>query len=133
MSRIVTVGAAQMGPIQRAEGRAAVVGRMLALLEKAHAKNCDLVVFPELALTTFFPRWYMEDQAEVDTWFEAAMPNNETQPLFTAAKEYGIGFYLGFAELTEEDVEHFRWAAGGLPMPLTRPPRPPAGRSTPPW
>lgn len=103
MSRVVTVGAAQMGPIQRAEGRAAVVERMLALLKNAHAKNCDLVVFPELALTTFFPRWYMEDQAEVDTWFESAMPSNETQPLFTAAKEYGIGFYLGYAELTEED------------------------------
>lgn len=103
MSRVVTVGAAQMGPIQRAEGRTAVVERMLALLKKAHEKNCDLVVFPELALTTFFPRWYMEDQAEVDTWFESAMPNNETQPLFTAAKEYGLGFYLGYAELIEED------------------------------
>ena len=103
MSRVVTVGAAQMGPIQRAESRAVVVERMLALLAKAHEKNCDLVVFPELALTTFFPRWYMEDQAEVDTWFESAMPSNETQPLFTAAKEYGLGFYLGYAELIEED------------------------------
>jgi predicted amidohydrolase len=92
-----------MGPIQRAESRAVVVERMLALLAKAHEKNCDLVVFPELALTTFFPRWYMEDQAEVDTWFESAMPSNETQPLFTAAKEYGLGFYLGYAELIEED------------------------------
>ncbi len=109
MSRVVTVGAAQMGPIQRAEGRAAVVERMLALLKKAHEKNCDLVVFPELALTTFFPRWYMEDQAEVDTWFESAMPSNETQPLFTAAKEYGIGFYLGYAELIEEDGAPHRY------------------------
>ena len=109
MSRVVTVGAAQMGPIQRAEGRAAVVERMLALLKKAHEKNCDLVVFPELALTTFFPRWYMEDQAEVDTWFESAMPSNETQPLFNAAKEYGIGFYLGYAELTEEDGAPHRY------------------------
>ncbi len=109
MSRVVTVGAAQMGPIQRAEGRAAVIERMLALLKKAHEKNCDLVVFPELALTTFFPRWYMEDQAEVDTWFESAMPSNETQPLFTAAKEYGIGFYLGYAELTEEDGAPHRY------------------------
>ena len=80
MSRVVTVGAAQMGPIQRAESRAVVVERMLALLAKAHEKNCDLVVFPELALTTFFPRWYMEDQAEVDTWFESAMPSNDASP-----------------------------------------------------
>ena len=103
MSRVLTVGAAQLGPIQKAESRAAVVERMLALMQKAHNKGCDLIVFPELALTTFFPRWYMEDQAEVDTWFESAMPSNETQPLFTAAKDYGMGFYLGYAELTEED------------------------------
>ncbi len=103
MNRILTVGAAQLGPIQRAEGRAAVVARMLALMHKAHDKGCDLIVFPELALTTFFPRWYMEDQAEVDTWFESSMPSNETQPLFTAAVDLGIGFYLGYAELIEEN------------------------------
>jgi len=102
MSRVITVGAAQLGPIQKAEGRGAVVERMLALMHKAHAKGCDLVVFPELALTTFFPRWYMEDQAEVDGWFENAMPSNETQPLFTAAVELGLGFHLGYAELVEE-------------------------------
>ena len=103
MSRIITVGAAQLGPIQRAESRAVVVERMLALMHKAHAKGCDLVVFPELALTTFFPRWYMEDQEEVDRWFESSMPGNETQPLFTAAKELGLGFHLGYAELIEEE------------------------------
>ncbi|MDJ0611030.1 MAG: N-carbamoyl-D-amino-acid hydrolase [Kiloniellales bacterium] len=102
MARVITVGAAQLGPIQKAEPRAAVVGRMIALMEEAHRKACDLIVFPELALTTFFPRWYMEDQAEVDRWFESAMPGNETQPLFTTAKELGLAFHLGFAELTEE-------------------------------
>ena len=109
MSRIITVGAAQLGPIQRDEGRPAVVERMLALMHKAHGKGCDLIVFPELALTTFFPRWYMEDQAEVDTWFESAMPSNETQPLFTAAVELGLGFHLGYAELIEEDGEIHRY------------------------
>ncbi len=102
MARVITVGAAQLGPIQKAEPRAAVVGRMIALMEEAHRKACDLIVFPELALTTFFPRWYMEDQAEVDRWFESAMPGNETQPLFKTAKELGLAFHLGFAELTEE-------------------------------
>ena len=103
MSRIITVGAAQLGPIQRADSRAVVVERMVALMHKAHEKGCDLVVFPELALTTFFPRWYMEDQEEVDRWFESSMPGNETQPLFTAAKELGLAFHLGYAELVEEE------------------------------
>jgi len=72
--RILNVAAAQLGPIQKAESREAVVKRMLALLAEARAKHADLVVYPELALTTFFPRYYMQGQGEVDRWFEAEMP-----------------------------------------------------------
>ena len=103
MSRIITVGAAQLGPIQKAESRASVVERMLALIAKGRERGVELIVFPELALTTFFPRWMMEDQAEVDTWFEREMPNEATQPLFDAARDYGMGFHIGYAELVEED------------------------------
>ena len=103
MSRIITVGAAQLGPIQKAESRASVVERMLALMAKGRERGVELIVFPELALTTFFPRWMMEDQAEVDTWFEREMPNEATQPLFDAARDYGMGFHIGYAELVEED------------------------------
>jgi predicted amidohydrolase len=102
MARIVTVGAAQLGPIARAETRAHVVARLLALMRQASAHGCDLVVYPELALTTFFPRWYFERQEEIDAFYERAMPSKETQPLFDAARELGIGFYLGYAELAEE-------------------------------
>ena len=102
MSRVLTVGAAQLGPIQRGDGRAVAVGRMLDLMARAHARGSDLVVFPELTLTTFFARWYMEDQAEVDSWFEREMPGPETQPLFDAARTMGLGFSLGYAELAEE-------------------------------
>jgi predicted amidohydrolase len=103
MTRIVTVGAAQLGPIARSETRAQVVERMLALMRDARRHGCDLVVFPELALTTFFPRWYFEQQAEVDAFFERSMPGPETQPLFDAAREMRLGFYLGYAELAEQD------------------------------
>ena len=102
MSRIVTVAAAQLGPIARAESRAQVVTRMLALMSQAKSHGCDLVVFPELALTTFFPRWYFERQEEVDAFFEREMPGPDTQPLFDAARELGVGFYLGYAELAHE-------------------------------
>ena len=57
---------------------------MVELLKQAKSNGCDLVAFPELALTTFFPRWFMEDQAEIDTFFEREMPSNETAPLFDA-------------------------------------------------
>ena len=104
--RMVTVAGAQLGPIQKDEPRAAVVGRMLALMDAAKQAGADLIVFPELALTTFFPRWYMEDPAEIDGWFEREMPNAATRPLFEQAASYGMGMYLGYAELTS-DGHHF--------------------------
>ncbi|WP_306145792.1 N-carbamoyl-D-amino-acid hydrolase [Roseibium sp. MMSF_3412] len=105
MREIVTA-ALQMGPIQKAETRKDVVERMIALLDRAKDAGATLAVFPELALTTFFPRWYMEDQAEVDSWFETEMPSAETRPLFDRARAYGIGMYLGYAEKTP-DGHHF--------------------------
>ncbi len=109
MSRVLRVGAAQMGPIQKADSRQAVVRRMIDLMDRAKAQNCDFVVYPELALTTFFPRWYMEDQAEVDQWFECEMPNAATRPLFGRAAQYGMGMSFGYAELTAEG-RHFNTA-----------------------
>ena len=104
--RELVIGAAQMGPIQKADSRSQAVARMIALLEQAHAQGCDLVVFPELALTTFFPRWYMEDAAEVDHWFEREMPGPDTAPLFEAARTRRIAISFGYAELTPEG-RHF--------------------------
>jgi predicted amidohydrolase len=103
MSRNLVVGAAQLGPIARAESRAAVVGRMIALLDKAAARGCRLVCYPELALTTFFPRWFMADWAEVDTFFETEMPNGDTRPLFERVRQLGIGISFGYAEKTVVD------------------------------
>jgi len=48
----------------------------------------------------------MEDQAEVDQWFETEMPNAATAPLFDAAKSAGIAISFGYAELTPEG-QHF--------------------------
>src|SRR5882762_4935384 len=95
-----------MGPIHKADSRQAVVRRMLDLLEKAKAEKCDLVVYPELALTTFFPRWYMTDQAEVDAWFEREMPGAATRPLFERAAQYRIAMHLGYAELTPDGYHY---------------------------
>lgn len=102
MSRIVTVGAAQMGPIQKEHTRDQVVQRLIALLHQGHRAGCDVVVFPELALTTFFPRWFVDNIAEADHWYETSMPSPTTQPLFDEAKRLGIGFCLGYAELTSD-------------------------------
>ena len=99
MTRSLPLAVAQLGPITRDEPRASAVERMIALLRKADDAGSKLIVFPELALTTFFPRWYFEDQADVDAFFETDMPNADTEPLFDAAARAGIAFYLGYAEL----------------------------------
>jgi N-carbamoyl-D-amino-acid hydrolase len=103
------IGAAQMGPTQRADSRQVVVRRMLDLLAQAAAAKCDLVVYPELALTTFFPRWYMTDQSEVDSWFEREMPNAATRPLLETAARNRIAVSFGYAELTP-DGRHYNTA-----------------------
>ena len=102
MARVLTLAAAQLGPIQKAEGRDAAVGRMVRLMERAHQRGAEAVVFPELALTTFFPRWWEEDVAAADGWFETALPSPATAPLFDAARRFGIGFHLGYAEKTPD-------------------------------
>ena len=44
MARVVTVAAAQLGAIQKAETRQAVVARMLDLMDQAKAKGADFIV-----------------------------------------------------------------------------------------
>ena len=100
--RIVRVAAAQMGPIQKDHSRADAVRRLCALLDRAADLGAQLVVFPELALTTFFPRWFVDDIATTDHYYEREMPNAATAPLFDLAKQRRVGFSLGYAELTPE-------------------------------
>lgn len=102
MRRQFVIAGAQLGPIAREETRTSAVARMIELMREAKGRGARLVVFPELALTTFFPRWWMEDPEEIKQWFETEMPSKETLPLFETAKELGIGFHLGYGELTPE-------------------------------
>ncbi|MCC6717266.1 MAG: N-carbamoyl-D-amino-acid hydrolase [Acetobacteraceae bacterium] len=102
MSRILRVAGAQMAGIQKSDTRPHTLARLIALLEAAAADRASLVVFPELAFTTFFPRWLLPTTQELDTYFEREMPNPNTQPLFTRARELKIGLNIGYAELTPE-------------------------------
>ncbi|MEJ8473818.1 N-carbamoyl-D-amino-acid hydrolase [Roseibium algae] len=104
MSRRLVIAAAQLGPIARDEPRSDVVARMVGLMRTAAGRGAELVVFPELALTTFFPRWFMEDQTEIDRFFETEMPSSETLPLFNAAKDLGVAFSFGYAEKTVDET-----------------------------
>jgi N-carbamoyl-D-amino-acid hydrolase len=103
MSRFLTLAACQTAPIQRSASRQETVQRLVHLLERAAAAGAELAVFPEMALTTFFPRWALDDAREIDGFYETEMPGPQTQPLFDAARRLGIGFALGYAELALEE------------------------------
>jgi predicted amidohydrolase len=109
MSRIIHVASGQMGPISKSETREDAVRRLIAMMGEARGRGADLIVFPELALTTFFPRWLLEVETELDSYYERSMPGPETAPLFDEAKKLGIGFYLGYAELVVEDGRKHRF------------------------
>lgn len=104
--RLLTLAAAQMGPNQLADSREAILNRMLTLLNDAASQGAKLVVFPELALTTFFPRWQIDDPEKKADFFEpeshadphAIVSSPRVKPLFDRAKELGVDFYLGYAE-----------------------------------
>jgi N-carbamoyl-D-amino-acid hydrolase len=120
MARRMVVAVAQLGPIGRAETRASAVRRMLALMREAKGRGAALVVFPELALTTFFPRWFFEDEHELDPFYETGVPNTATAPLFEAAAELEMGFYLGYAELDRSGPRPVRYNSSVLVDPAGR-------------
>jgi N-carbamoyl-D-amino-acid hydrolase len=109
MNRYLTLAACQTGPIQRSASRVETVGRLIHLLERAAAAGAELAVFPEMALSTFFPRWALEDQDEIDGFYERQMPGPQIQPLYDAARRLKVGFALGFAELDQSQGRRRRF------------------------
>ena len=102
MKRQFIASAAQLGPVQLCDSREHTLQRLIRLLDDAADQGAELIVFPELALTTFFGHWYIEDDAELRSFYEKDMPSENTQPLFDAAQRRGVSFVLGFAEETPE-------------------------------
>jgi predicted amidohydrolase len=71
---------------------------MIKLLRSASTLDSQLVLFPETAFTTFFPRHLISDQQELDSYFEHAddLPGSPmTEPLFDEASKLGIDISVG--------------------------------------
>lgn len=100
MARIIVVGGAQM-KAEPYEGRVPLVRRMIEMMREAKACGCDIIVYPELALSPFFVLEWVDDLDEVKHFYEKEMPGPETRPLFEEAAKLEIGFYLGYAEYVE--------------------------------
>lgn len=106
MARPLTIAAAQMGPNNETASRGEILDRMLALLERAIEQGVEVLVYPELALTTYFPKKIRDDY---DQFFETAMPGPAVEPLFRRAREARVAFHLGYAEKTP-DGKYFNTA-----------------------
>jgi Asp/Glu/hydantoin racemase/predicted amidohydrolase len=108
MPRTIRLAAAQMGSTHLTDPREKTLGRMIKLLEDAAVQGAQMVLFPETALTTFFPRHLFLDEDELESWFEhgdiRTAPN--TKALFDKAHELSVDISVGFAEATD-DGQHF--------------------------
>lgn len=94
---------------------------MLTLMSSAHAQHAKLIVYPELALTTFFPRTLFINLQQLESYFERSVDGDLTKapgikPIFQQAREYGMDVSLGFAEcdsaveMPDDKHRHFNTA-----------------------
>lgn len=78
MTRLIKVAAAQVGAVHRGADRKETTARLIKLLEDGAAQGAQLVVFPETALTTFFPRWQLESD-ELASYFDGGVESPHIQ------------------------------------------------------
>lgn len=100
--KIIAAGA-QMGPVHVDTPRSEVLSRMIKLMDDAHAQHAKLIVYPEIAFTTFFPRHLIKDPKELESYFERDVDGDATKapgmkPIFDKAREYGMDVYVGYSE-----------------------------------
>ncbi|WP_118133496.1 N-carbamoyl-D-amino-acid hydrolase [Oceanicella sp. SM1341] len=117
MSRKEILAVAQMGPVHLSDTKEAVVARLIDMLREAAGRGAKWVTFPELALTTFFPRYIYDTPEDYDRFFEEGLPSPAMAPLFEVAKDLGVGFYLGYAEKITEGGETHRYNTAVLVGP----------------
>jgi predicted amidohydrolase len=105
MPRHVKVAAAQMGPNNDGTPREVIVERMLALLEQSIREGVELIAYPEMALTTYFPKRIRPD---FDHFFETEVPPKSLEPLLRRAAQARVAVHAGFCE--KADGKYFNTA-----------------------
>jgi predicted amidohydrolase len=95
MPRFLKLAAAQMGPNNEGTPREEIVDRMRALLEQAIADHVELIAYPEMALTTYFPKRIRSD---FDQFFETEVPPKAVEPLLRRAAAARVAVHIGFCE-----------------------------------
>jgi len=105
MARYIKVAAAQMGPNNEGTPREEIVERMQALLELAVREGVELLAYPEMALTTYFPKKIRPD---FEQFFETEVPPKALEPLLRRAAEARVAIHVGCCE--KADGNYFNTA-----------------------
>ena len=105
MPRHIKVAAAQMGPNNEGVSREEIVDRMLGMLDQAVREQVELIAYPEMALTTYFPKRIRPD---FDQFFETEVPPKALEPLLRRAAAARIAVHVGFCE--KADGRYFNTA-----------------------
>ncbi|MCJ1405843.1 hypothetical protein MMC11_009073 [Xylographa trunciseda] len=101
MPRTLKVAAAQVGAVHIYSDRSDTLKRMIKLLNEAAAQGAQLVLFPEVTFTTFFPRYLFKDEKELEKFFEQGediSKSEQVKPLFDEARKLHVDISVGFAE-----------------------------------
>lgn len=93
MGRMITLGAAQTGPVLGDDWRENIPGAC-AMIEKAARRKVDIVCFSELFMTPFFPNRLTPD---FDKFF-VSPSDPQLQPVFRAAADHRMALVFPFGE-----------------------------------
>jgi predicted amidohydrolase len=93
MARMITLGAAQTGPVNQDDWRPNVAGAC-AMIEEAGRRKVDILSFSELFLTPFFPNRLTRDYDK----FFVTLDEPELAPIFRTAVEQRVALVFPFGE-----------------------------------
>ncbi len=113
MGRMITVAAAQTGPVLAEDWRTAVPGAC-EMIETAAKKQAQIVCFPELFMTPFFPNRLTHD---FDRYF-VSLPDADLQPVLDCAADHRIALLLPFGEKNDRHYYNSCLVVNGDGRPL---------------
>jgi len=95
MARYVKVAAAQLGPNDEGMRGDQIIERMLGLMDQARAEHVEILAYPEMALTTYFPKRIRDD---ADRFFVTEIPPQALAELLAKARDAGMICHVGMCE-----------------------------------
>jgi predicted amidohydrolase len=104
MGRTIKVAAAQTGPVLT-DDIAPGVESACAMIEQAAGQGVDIICFPEVFLSPFFPNRLTQDYEK----FFISLPDVRTEPLFRLARDRRIAMIFAFAEHTGSYFYNSAW------------------------